>query len=234
MTLQERDREISTIKPREYKLNLSDADIERLAVKALRYGISATELLENFIGDLVDGTYSNGSDERMYASEWANRCFFAMDGPEKNLTTFLFCEDYEGGGSFNYEYLEEVLERIEDAKKSIRDSESEISNPTEKWADITEWDTKKGEYVQAYSNVEEYLEEERACLSSYQDYLEAAEQELEDIKEEFNIYMKGKEYSWESQVEACREWYKNNVEDMMNSSNEKSMMLNTSYKNGRR
>lgn len=232
MTYQEQVREISTIKPREYKLNLSDADIERLAIRALRYGISATELLENFIGDLVDGTYSNGSDERMYASKWAERCCFAMDEPKKTLTTFLFCENY--GYSYNYEELEEILERIEDAKESIRNSESEISNPTEKWADITEWDIKKKEYVQAYSNVEEYLEVERECLSSYRDDLKDAEQELENLKEEFNIYMKGKEYSWESQVEECREWYKNNVEDVMKSPDEKSMMLTTSYKNGGR
>ena len=28
------------------------------------------ELIENFAGDLVGGTYSNGSDERDYADQW--------------------------------------------------------------------------------------------------------------------------------------------------------------------
>lgn len=69
----EQEEEIKSIKSRKYNINLSDADVERLAVTALNYGVTASELLENFIGDLVDGTYSNGSDERMYATEWADR-----------------------------------------------------------------------------------------------------------------------------------------------------------------
>ena len=34
------------------------------------------ELIENFAGDLVGGTYSNGSDERDYADQWFERCWF--------------------------------------------------------------------------------------------------------------------------------------------------------------
>ena len=59
--------EIETIKPRTITVNLSDADVKRLAEKSGEGGLTISELLENFIGDLVDGTYSNGSDERMYA-----------------------------------------------------------------------------------------------------------------------------------------------------------------------
>lgn len=78
----EQRKEIETIKPRTYSLNLSDADVERIAKSAGSYGLTVSELLENFIGDLVAGTYSNGSDERMYAEQWAERCWFALD-PEK-------------------------------------------------------------------------------------------------------------------------------------------------------
>ena len=56
--------EIETIKPRTITVNLSDADVRRLAEKSGEGGLTISELLENFIGDLVDGTYSNGSDER--------------------------------------------------------------------------------------------------------------------------------------------------------------------------
>ena len=55
-------------------MNLSDADVRRLAEKSGEGGLAISELLENFIGDLVDGTYSNGSDERMYAEQWYQRC----------------------------------------------------------------------------------------------------------------------------------------------------------------
>lgn len=81
-------KEISTIKSRTYKLNLSDADVIRLAEKALNYNMTASELLENFIGDLVYGTYSNGSDEREYISMWAERCWFAYESAERNMTNF--------------------------------------------------------------------------------------------------------------------------------------------------
>lgn len=47
------------------------------------YGLTIGELIENFVGDLVDGTYSNGS-ERMYAQQWFERCWFGMF-PEPSL-----------------------------------------------------------------------------------------------------------------------------------------------------
>ena len=74
----EQEKEIGTIKGRNLVLQLSDADVNRLFEKAASVGLTAEKLLENFIGDLVDGTYSNGSDERMYADEWFCRCGFEM------------------------------------------------------------------------------------------------------------------------------------------------------------
>lgn len=70
----EQEKEIATIKERTITLKLSDADVDRLCGKAGGVGMTASELLESFIGDLVDGTYSNGSDERDYAEYWFDRC----------------------------------------------------------------------------------------------------------------------------------------------------------------
>ena len=64
--------EIETIKPRTITVNLSDADVRRLAEKSGEGGLTISELLENFIGDLVDGTYSNGSEERDELQEYIN------------------------------------------------------------------------------------------------------------------------------------------------------------------
>jgi len=69
--------EIATIKERDMKLSLSDADVRRLWEMAAKAGMSAGELLESFVGDLVDGTYTNGSDERMCAQNWFERCWFS-------------------------------------------------------------------------------------------------------------------------------------------------------------
>lgn len=65
--------------------------------------------MENFIGDLVGGTYSNGSAEREYADNWFNRCWFAMF-PEDSLLNYLL--------EFGYspEHYISILENIQEAE----------------------------------------------------------------------------------------------------------------------
>ena len=86
--------EIETIKERTIKLKLSDADCDRLLKKVGEHGLTVAELIENFIGDLVDGTYTNGSDERMFAQDWFDRCYFGMF-PEDTLLRHLLRYDYD-------------------------------------------------------------------------------------------------------------------------------------------
>lgn len=85
-TLINRQKETNTIRGRKIYLNLSDADVERIAETTGRVGLTVSELLENFIGDLVDGTYTNGSDERMYANRWFSRCWFSFESIYGNGT----------------------------------------------------------------------------------------------------------------------------------------------------
>lgn len=72
----QQQEEIETIRSRTIEVKLSDADVKRISEKAAAHGLTVGELIENFIGDLVCGTYSNGSDERMYAEQWFERCWF--------------------------------------------------------------------------------------------------------------------------------------------------------------
>lgn len=88
-------QEINTIKPRTITINLSDADISRLYEKTGSVGLTPAALLESFIGDLVDGTYSNGSDEREYANAWFNRCGFADQSPDTFLRYMLGIEELD-------------------------------------------------------------------------------------------------------------------------------------------
>ena len=74
----QQQEEIETIRSRTIEVKLSDADVKRISEKAAAHGLTVGELIENFIGDLVCGTYSNGSDERMYAEQWFERCWFGM------------------------------------------------------------------------------------------------------------------------------------------------------------
>ena len=84
----EQKKEIETIKDRTITLKLSDADCERISIKAGKHGLTVGELLANFIGDLVNGTYSNGSDERDRAEHWFERCWFGMF-PEETLLWYM-------------------------------------------------------------------------------------------------------------------------------------------------
>ena len=96
-------KEIETIKDRTLILKLSDADCDRILQKAAGCGLTVSELLASFIGDLVDGTFTNGSDERYLAEDWFNRCGFERDDKrtllwhllEQNADLENFIELYE-------------------------------------------------------------------------------------------------------------------------------------------
>ncbi len=56
-------------------------------------GLTVSELFANFVGDLVDGTYTNGSDERMYANQWFDRCWFGMGFGEQSFLQWLITNE---------------------------------------------------------------------------------------------------------------------------------------------
>lgn len=114
---EEQKKEIATIKERQITLNLSDADCERIASKCGKVGLTISALLENFIGDLVYGTYSNGSDETMFANQWFERCGFSMVG-EKTLLKHLLDYGYD---------VEEFVETC-DEKKHYEDHPEEYAD----------------------------------------------------------------------------------------------------------
>ena len=60
---EEQKKEIETIRERKITVKLSDADCDRLARKCGEHGLTIGELIENFVGDLVGGTYSNGTQQ---------------------------------------------------------------------------------------------------------------------------------------------------------------------------
>lgn len=120
----DKKKEIATIKERIIKVNLSEADCERLALLCGKYDLTVGKLIENFIGDLVGGTYTNGSDERMYADQWLRRCWFGMY-PEKTLLNHLIVEE------FNPEEYLEYLDDIEKAKKELARAEEHLEEVEE-------------------------------------------------------------------------------------------------------
>lgn len=151
ITLTEQEKEIETIRERTITIKLSDADVERVFKKAGSHGLTVSELLQNFIGDLVYGTYSNGSDERMHANEWFERCWFGMF-PDKTFLRYLIewdqlenaatlwddilgtKEEIEFSKTHTEQFDDEEIQSLNDDLKSFEEELNEIFEDFKKWA----------------------------------------------------------------------------------------------------
>lgn len=146
---EQQQEEIKTIRKRTLELELSDADVKRISEKAGAHGLTVGKLLESFIGDLVCGTYSNGSDERDLAGQWFERCWFGMF-PD---FTFLHYLIEWGGGVEN---VLELWDDIQSGKEEIADMEAhpEDYEPDEKAAmqeDMGYWQEQLSDYWKEYA-----------------------------------------------------------------------------------
>lgn len=120
---EEQKKEIETIRERKITVKLSDADCDRLARKCGEHGLTIGELIENFVGDLVGGTYSNGSDERDYADQWFERCWFGMF-PEPTLLNHLLKDMIADWKPEKEPNMDEEIELI---KKWVKEREDFIN-----------------------------------------------------------------------------------------------------------
>lgn len=111
-------------------IELSKADLRSLCCKAGSVGLTVGELLENFINDLIIGERSNGSDERMYAEQWFQRCWFSIDYGTSSFLSYLY-------NMTMIDYVEGLLEELEhyDSAHKLEDYENlerqEIQNELE-------------------------------------------------------------------------------------------------------
>lgn len=134
---EEQKKEIETIRERKITVKLSDADCDRLARKCGEHGLTIGELIENFVGDLVGGTYSNGSDERDYADQWFERCWFGMF-PEPTLLNHLLNLGYEP------EHYLDMLENVETVDEYIASEKADLEEALEELNDMrADWKPEK-------------------------------------------------------------------------------------------
>ena len=200
-TCQNRERKIT--------VKLSDADCDRLARKCGEHGLTIGELIENFVGDLVGGTYSNGSDERDYADQWFERCWFGMF-PEPTLLNHLLNLGYEP------EHYLDMLENVETIKSDIEITKQNIAEPSDEWKDIVYHkyndDRTSYECVPCYNSVDEYIASEKEDLESYKADLEEA---LEELKDMIADWKPEKEPNMDEEIELIKKWVKER-EDFIN------------------
>ncbi len=125
--------EIKTIRARNISFNLSDADVKRLCEKAGCAGLTVSKLLENFIGDLVCGTYSNGSDERDLAQRWFARCGFSWMNGYSFLNYLIDFDDVEETVDCwnDLIYYRELKDPDEDDKEFLEELEERMSDKFE-------------------------------------------------------------------------------------------------------
>ena len=136
---EQQKNEIETIRERNIKLKLSDADCDRVSKLCGEHNITVAELLENFIGDLVGGTYTNGSDERDFADRYFRRCWFGMF-PVTTLLSWLLSSGYEV-----YDDFLSLLGDVENGYAELEDYEKNPSSYDEEEigflrTDITDWE----------------------------------------------------------------------------------------------
>lgn len=131
---EQQKKEIETIRERAFTLKLSDADVDRLAMKAAEAGMTMGELLASFVGDLVGGTYSNGSDERMYAEAWYERCGFSFY-PQNDIARLAKADALDQMVDYVKAYRE-AAEDLTDTKRDFEDPDCD---------DITEADVQRAE-----------------------------------------------------------------------------------------
>ena len=202
-------KEIETIRERKITVKLSDADCDRLARKCGKHGLTIGELIENFVGDLVGGTYSNGSDERDYADQWFERCWFGMF-PEPTLLNHLLNFGYEP------EHYLDMLENVETIKSDIEITKQNIAEPSDEWKDIVYHkyndDRTSYECVPCYNSVDEYIASEKEDLESYKADLEEALEELKDMRADWKPE---KEPNMDEEIELIKKWVKER-EDFIN------------------
>ena len=163
------------LKKRAFALELTDEDLTAFITKCYQDGTTPAEVLEGFINDLIAGSRTRGSDERMYAGQYYERCgySFFFSGEYQTFTHWLLNEygDYS---------LKEIIDSLDDVKTfeeeiaylkehpdeceegDLEDLETEIKASKEDieryYQEYTERTTKPDTLEEGIKGAREYLE----------------------------------------------------------------------------
>ena len=78
----------------QYKLKvfMTSEDKTKLWDFAGSYGVTPSVIISHFIGDLINGSFSCGSDERNIATSWLERTYLGV--PKPSLLSYLIYNGY--------------------------------------------------------------------------------------------------------------------------------------------
>ena len=109
---------MSETRKRAFTLELTDKETAAFIEKCYRDGTTPAEVLEGFINDLIAGSRTRGSDERMYAGQYYERCGYGFFFPDeyRTFTQWLL-----------YEYGDYSLKEIIDSLDDVKTFEEEIA-----------------------------------------------------------------------------------------------------------
>lgn len=96
-----------------FTITLSEDDFNALVNKSLYVGMTAADLIQAFINDLIDGADTHGSDERMYADQWFNRCNFNLASDNYLLQSLGNLDSVEEFINL-HKYIAEALNKLKD------------------------------------------------------------------------------------------------------------------------
>lgn len=134
---------------RDITIKLPDDDIDALCKKAGKSELTVSQLIENFVSDLIDGSKTNGSDERMYAQQWFERCWFSSLTEEHFLSYLI-----------DFDQIDSAIETWEELKYYKNQSELDQYEKEEVELLNEEIEELFNDYKELYANcADETLEE---------------------------------------------------------------------------
>lgn len=121
----------NTTKKTNYELELTRKDNQKFKRYCLENGTTPEKVLEGFINDLINGNYTNGSDERDLAHQYFDRCCYGLGEITflQYLIQNLLLDDYIYWSNeldyildcFDEEINKEEKEKLREAERKVNE-----------------------------------------------------------------------------------------------------------------
>lgn len=171
---------MSETKKRAFTLELTDTETRAFIEKCYQDGTTPAEVLEGFICDLTGAERTRGSDERMYAGQYYERCGygFFFPGEYRTFTQWLL-SDYG---------IETVAEALDDIKTLEEEVQYLTDHPGE--ADEGELEDLGAQIKDCKEDIEKRYQKYAARIKK-PDTLEEGLKGVRDYLEMIDSIMKG-------------------------------------------